>query len=674
MPAECRVLCTGWGRRTLEASVGILDGDAAAAWDALQSCVSLVGVRMPWIERWEVDDAGQIDATVVVSRVLGLRADLHLEVDARADERVIHVRATRAPSWLTFRCDFAADAREVRLSVELEFLPMLPSTVLDAKLRRAGEQFVAALEACLRTRVAVCDAVHDEVVLRHDDDHRSLLSRTFRVQCGVDTVWRTLRLFPLLVTQLAFVTSAHTREVSDDESVLELEVCLSQTLRLTVRCQLQVTFDDAERTMRVCTLASTWGTYDATFRLRADGSAGCAVSYASAFAGTTLAGFHVPFLDAKLRDFTARLVRAVQSSVVKASWREAFVGTFDELVVAPLVHGADFGSAMQFADVREHTARMLKYTAQGGKAYRALLVRLAAEGVRGEAFDAAHDAAALRRVHVLGHVTELLQAFALIADDIMDKSETRRGKPCWYRVVGTPCAINDSLLTFGLMNRLLAAHFEGALFEKLARLVFDTSVQTCFGQMLDTFSEGAQLEMATRARYDAIVLLKTTYYTIYDPLAKGVLLCELPEAEERALLANVHEVSVHIGQLFQEQDDYLDCYGDPQVTGKVGTDVVDGKCTWILTWALARADDAQRAELARLYGSVNDVTRGEQVFADLGVADDVARVKQLFADLGVHAEYRRRQAAAADACVAQTDPRLRSTVVAILAELLNRKM
>ena len=659
---KCRLIHDGWGRRRLEASIAILDADVSVedAWNALQSCVSTVGTRMPWIERWDVDESGQIDATILVSRTLHIRADVHLKVDAQFEERVIRVRTERSPRWLSFNLEcFVSSHREVRLFVEVQVVPILPTPMLDAKLQGVGEQFAAAIDACLRARVVVSDGLDDEVVIGHDEENRTLISHTFYVPCSLQKMWHVFSLFPLLAARLTFVTDIKTREVSKNENILHIQACLSKTLGMVVHCQLQVTLDDQAHVMHVRTLSSSWGTYDATLQISDNGLGGVKMSYSSIFTGTTVAGFRVPFVDGKLRDFTARLVHMIQSSFMKTSWREEFMNTFEELVVSPIVNGSEFKHVMQFDDTREHTERMLRYTVQGGKAYRALLVRLAAEGVRGAPFDHERDAEALRKAHVLGWTTELAQSFALIADDIMDGSSTRRGKPCWYLApdVGTPCAINDSLLTFSMMNHLLKRHFQGALFEKISRLVFDTALQTCFGQMLDTFSERVSTKSATYTRYNAIVLLKTTYYTIYDPIAKGILLCELPDSIECALLKNAWDVSVQIGQLFQEQDDYLDCYGDPNVTGKVGTDIVDNKCTWLIAYALDRANEEQHGELVHLYGT----------------GEDISRVKEIFTELDVHAEYRRRQAVAVNECIAITDRQLRSTVVSILAELMYRK-
>lgn len=80
-------------------------------------------------------------------------------------------------------------------------------------------------------------------------------------------------------------------------------------------------------------------------------------------------------------------------------------------------------------------------------------------------------------------------------------------------------------------------------------------------------------------------------------------------------------ILLEMGYFFQVQDDFLDCFGDPALTGKVGTDIQDNKCTWLAVLCMQRANDDQKAVMAECYG------RPE--------AHCVAQVKQIYEDLAL---------------------------------------
>lgn len=65
-----------------------------------------------------------------------------------------------------------------------------------------------------------------------------------------------------------------------------------------------------------------------------------------------------------------------------------------------------------------------------------------------------------------------------------------------------------------------------------------------------------------------------------------------PSSYETAL-----KILLPLGEYFQAQDDYLDCYGNPETIGKIGTDILDNKCSWNINVALGKATAAQRAVL-----------------------------------------------------------------------------
>ncbi|MEE6526407.1 hypothetical protein FKM82_027056, partial [Ascaphus truei] len=127
-------------------------------------------------------------------------------------------------------------------------------------------------------------------------------------------------------------------------------------------------------------------------------------------------------------------------------------------------------------------------------------------------------------------------------------------------------------------------------------------------------------------RYKAIVKYKTAYYSFYLPVAAAMYMAGIDRDEEHS---NARTILLEMGEFFQIQDDYLDCYGDPSVTGKIGTDIQDSKCGWLVVEALRLVTPEQRRVLEENYGQPD--------------VEKVERVRQLYEELDLSSVYREHE-------------------------------
>ena len=139
------------------------------------------------------------------------------------------------------------------------------------------------------------------------------------------------------------------------------------------------------------------------------------------------------------------------------------------------------------------------------------------------------------------------------------------------------------------------------------------------GQTTDFLSSRRSVEQFDMEHYKAIVANKTAYYTYNLPVALGMTLANFNEPQlEVDILAILQE----IGCFFQIQDDFLDCFGDPKVIGKVGNDINEGKCTWLAVKFMETASDAQKREFVEIYGKGGEwVPRVKELYQEVGLVD-----------------------------------------------------
>lgn len=223
----------------------------------------------------------------------------------------------------------------------------------------------------------------------------------------------------------------------------------------------------------------------------------------------------------------------------------------------------------------------------------------------------------------LGWMTELLQAFFLVSDDIMDGSITRRGQPCWYRQPGVGMvAINDAFILESAIYSLLKKHFRShASYIDLVELFHETTLQTELGQLCDLLTapeDKVNLDNFSMTKYRFIVIYKTAYYSFYLPVALALHQLNLATPKN---LKQAEDILIPLGEYFQIQDDYLDNFGLPEHIGKIGTDIKDNKCSWLVNQALELATPAQRKTLEASYGQKDDANEAivKKLYDELGL-------------------------------------------------------
>eukprot|EP00955_Chlamydomonas_euryale_P073785 361840-Chlamydomonas_euryale.AAC.10 len=137
----------------------------------------------------------------------------------------------------------------------------------------------------------------------------------------------------------------------------------------------------------------------------------------------------------------------------------------------------------------------------------------------------------------------------------------------------------------------------------------------------------------TLDNYSLIVRFKTAYYSFYMPVACGMLLAGVPQFRHcrwsSCLASAAYDVNVLGGAGGWGggvQDDFLDAYGDPAVTGKLGSDIEDNKCSWLICVALLHASVSQRDAIRTNYGRKD--------------AEAVAAVKRVYSELELGRRFR----------------------------------
>ena len=279
----------------------------------------------------------------------------------------------------------------------------------------------------------------------------------------------------------------------------------------------------------------------------------------------------------------------------------------------------------------EAVGELSRMVTSGGKRLRAAFCYWAWQGNGGDPSDE-------ELVINVGAAFEFLQVFALIHDDIMDDSDTRRGTKTVHvnqaeRLAelgwrGEPRRYGEGVaILVGDLGHTYADQLTNGISEQGRRLWDELRIELNLGQYLDMRSAASgDLDLDTARQ---VVTFKSALYTVVRPLQVGA---SLQNGADTALLEQLDHFGRPLGRAFQLRDDALGVLGDEARLGKpVGDDLREGKPTELVAFAKANAN-AQQAEVLASIGSPN--LTAEQVGELVTVLQDTGAVQQNEAEIG----------------------------------------
>ncbi|MGW0315746.1 polyprenyl synthetase family protein [Streptomyces flavidovirens] len=274
---------------------------------------------------------------------------------------------------------------------------------------------------------------------------------------------------------------------------------------------------------------------------------------------------------------------------------------------------------------------MLRDFMSGGKRVRPLLcvTGWVAGGGQGDTARAVRLAASI----------ELAHTCALIHDDIMDASDSRRGRPTVHRALADRHHAPWTAQQYGVGGAILMGDLALVWSDELLHTTpmpdaHRATVLRCVDRARSELIAGQHLDLLTTGDLHAsvetmmsIIRYKTAKYTIERPLQVGAALAGAGREVMQACTA----YGVPLGEAFQLRDDVLGVFGDPDRMGKSRLDDLrEGKCTSLVVHALRACDPAQASRLRELIGDPDlgerEATEIRDLLTDTGARSAVERM------------------------------------------------
>ncbi|MBF0384994.1 MAG: polyprenyl synthetase family protein [Candidatus Omnitrophica bacterium] len=240
---------------------------------------------------------------------------------------------------------------------------------------------------------------------------------------------------------------------------------------------------------------------------------------------------------------------------------------------------------------------------------------------------------------------ELMHDFMLIHDDIIDKSELRRGQPSLHTIYnkflqgkgkakfsGEDLAIVAGDIIYALsINAFLAIDEDPRKKERALRMLTETAAFTGCGQFIEILNGVKDINRVKEEDIYNIYNYKTARYTFASPLCIGATLAGASERE----IDNLFDYGLFLGQAFQIKDDILGMFGDEAKIGKsITSDLQESKKTLLILKAFQRASFEDKTSLKRILGKekirISDIRKAKKIIKDTGSLEfSMEKIKQL---------------------------------------------
>ncbi|XP_068620615.1 uncharacterized protein [Battus philenor] len=312
------------------------------------------------------------------------------------------------------------------------------------------------------------------------------------------------------------------------------------------------------------------------------------------------------------RVYSNRVAQQTQTGILSRESFNEFIEAYPVIMNKTLQN-------IEFLKSHDRINKVLEYNTRKQKQLQAQMFILSCETLQKP--DEINDDFKLKQ-HVIAWCIEMLFTYAAITDDFEEGSKTRYSKPCWHLLpeVGK-LIINDAGTILCLLYEILRQNFEGLQLIKIFNLFNETMFKYNVGQHLDIVASTTKnYEVFTVENYLTIASYKLGFYSLVLPVQLALILSNKNNSSSNK---NVSDIFTEVGVWSQIKNDFEDIFDDDASTGKTGSDIQAGKCTWLAVTALQRCSEAQRKEFEECYGSwdPSHVDRIRALYNDLKITD-----------------------------------------------------